>query len=154
MDEQAVNAVSVLLQDNENLKNQLTFYQNTLIYLRAKHPQLPGEEHDKYAYRLALTLNEAERNALLDASGKLRVYAMRINIQLNSIINLTKNISEESKKKLDEGYTEIETKHAPSMEKAEQFCQVVNDILNETIDIRMFLNSKNSLERVSSSKLL
>jgi hypothetical protein len=154
MDEQAVNAVSVLLQDNEQLKNQLTFYQNTLIYLKAKHPQIPSEEQDKYAYRLALSLNDAERNALLDASGKLRAYAMRINIQLNSIIALTKNISEESKTKLAEGYKEIEEKHAPGMEKAEQFVQVVNDILNETIDIRMFLNSKNSLERVSSSKLL
>lgn len=139
MDEKG-NYLTVLLNDNENLKNLLTAYLNTLVAMKAVYEKTGGETTEQYQSRLMQTVKPEERQILINITTGFRAYATRIKISINTIKG---NLPTPTLAQLEEDYEEIKSKPAPNYDVCERFVQNVNDLLMKNLNVEQIVrNSK------------
>ncbi len=139
--EQAVNYLTILLQDNENLKNMLSAYLNSILNTIASHTKEEEESNEAFAERLMKTMSQTEREQILSVISMFRAYATRANISFTSIEKKVP-VNPIMKQQLISDYKIIKTNPMPSFDNCERFVMNMNDFLGDAINLQAMLNSK------------
>jgi hypothetical protein len=130
--EDSNNYLNILLNDNEQLKNNLTVYLNTLVALKAIYSPQKEELPEQYRARLMQTVKPEERQAMLNTIMTFRAYSTRIYISMNTIKD---KINSSLLAQLGEDYKEIKLSPMPNYDSCERFVQNINNFLMVSLDI-------------------
>ena len=132
MDEKG-NYFTVLLNDNEYLKNLLTAYLNIIIDLNARYPKSSDENGEQYSVRVENLIPPEEKQGRLNTMNGFRAYATRVKISINTIKT---NLPKETLEQLEEDYNVIKTVRMPNYDYCERFVQNVNDLLMNNLNVQ------------------
>jgi hypothetical protein len=130
--EDSNNYLNILLNDNEQLKNNLTVYLNTLVALKAIYSPQKEELPEQYRARLMQTVKPEERQALLNTIMTFRAYSTRLKINVNTIKDKVNN---DLLTELNLDYEEIKLAPMPNYDSCERFVQNINNFLMVSLDI-------------------
>lgn len=139
--ENATTYITLLLQDNEQLKNILGAYLNTMLLIEAKAPRLKDEQQEVYTRRLAGLIDSNEKNTLIALANNFRSYALRCVSSINSI-QQTPTWEEKKIDLIKEKFGVIETQLLPPYSDLKIFSQEVNDLVVKNINLNLFLQSQ------------
>ena len=142
----ATSYLTIMLQDNEQLKNYLAGYLNNRLALKALHAPKPMENQEQYELRLAKEITDQERQGLINVTSLFRGYATRMETNINSLI---RRINKEGEIKLDEvmlkeieeDFAIIENTAAPEYKACKRFVQNINNFLEDNIDVGQVLGA-------------
>jgi hypothetical protein len=139
--------LTILLQDNEQLKNLLSGYLNSILNLMAKYPKkYPEDTPDAWAKELEKQVTPDEILNRMNTISYFRAYATRVYISLGSL-KKAETIDKETLKRVEEDYSEIKTNPKPDYNACERFVQEVNNILSEHINVSVLVDTeKRSME--------
>ncbi len=124
MTENSSSYLTIILNDNENLKNCLTTYLNVLVVMKATYSDVKTD--------LSKVINPAEKKQMVDAVSMFRAYATRIKVSINV---LKDKFPEEVAKEIDADYKMIKEEPLPIYDACERFVQNINDMLGKQLKV-------------------
>lgn len=125
MAENTVSYLTILLNDNEQLKNLLTSYLNNKLALEAEYAK-------DVKVDLSKALKPEEKRAMVEIISMFRAYATRIKISINVIKNKFPDIVYSQ---IEEDYNKIKSLPLPEYETCERFVQNINDMLGTQLQV-------------------
>ena len=132
MAENTASYLTVLLNDNENLKNWLTSYLNLEISIKAKYGDVKTD--------LTKEILPEEKKSLVDTISLFRAYATRIKVSIDVIKNkFPENITNE----IEEDYKIIKSAPLPAYDVCERYVQNINNELNKQLKVASTFTSQN-----------
>lgn len=121
--QEANTYLNLLLEDNENLTNNYTVYNNLMIKIKFKYKN--SKQHE-------VIVSEAEKQLLNQYIDNFRSYATRIKIKFKSVETKI-GITQKESKAFFKAHKKINDSPLPDTKDCELFVQIVNDILAEKI---------------------
>lgn len=143
----ASSYLSVLLNDIEQLKNNLAAYNNVLLTLQSKYQAINDEE------KLGKSMNEQERQVLLQTIGLFRAYTTRTYIAFNSVKSKFASLSQAKNEAITKNYKIITSVSVPEYEVANDFVQDVSDLFVAEINIQSLINTANKTQTLAESSV-
>ena len=140
----ATSYLTIMLQDNEQLKNYLAGYLNNRLALKALHAPKPMENQEQYELRLAKEITDQERQGLINVTSLFRGYATRMETNINSLIRRIKKeeeikLDQEMLNQIEEDFKIIENNSAPDYVACKRFVQNINNFLEDNINVAQVL---------------
>ena len=124
MAENVSSYLTVLLSDNENLKNWLTNYLNVKISLEATYKDSKGN--------LAELISPEEKKQMIDTIAMFRAFATRIKISINV---LKDKFLIDIKNQIEEDYKLIKESTLHNYDVCERYVQYISDMLNSQLNV-------------------
>lgn len=146
--QEAVTFLTILLQDNQNMKNQFAKYRNTRVTFNSKHQPNPNEPDDEYKKRLTQLANDQENEELIADANNFRAYLTLANINFNSIKKDMK-IKKEDLTNIESAYKHITTTLIPDIASSETYVQAINDLLAEYINVAALINAQDKASELA-----
>ena len=143
--ENALNYLGILLNDIEQSKNNLASYNNLLLILSAKYGILENPN------KLAKSMSEQERFAIINAVGMFRMYATRAFIGYTSIKSKLTPLPPEIENQINLCYTSIKSQAIPEYNESESFVQLLSNIFVDEINVQAIINTSKKSESLAQS---
>lgn len=143
--EEATNYMALLFNDNEQLKNILGAYQNSIVYIYSKYQKPDGSLS---ATEVLLQANQQEKTLLVELANTFRSYATRLMLSINSISIKTK-IKDEQLTSIKQSYDSFKNKINPSYDDLEKFSQELNNIVVEKLNIHWFIANQQKISDIT-----
>lgn len=148
--ENAVHFLTILLEDNQMLKNNQAAFLNSLVTIKAGFPKKEEETQEEYEQRWKNTSPQEINKQIIEIANNLRSYLLLVNKNFKSIIQHI-DYDKDEMKKLDETYKRIETTLIPSYDDVDFYTQTINDILQEFINVKALLNVREKIDQMSGA---
>jgi hypothetical protein len=135
--ENAINYLTILLQDIENTTNFLTAYHNLILNIKYSH----SPDGLKDWNIISRELQSEEKEQLIDKVAMFRAYATRTKIKFSSIAKYFKGDKKEKANLILDDYEEIKKNPLPNFDKCSSFVQSINDLFVDEINVQVLLNA-------------
>jgi hypothetical protein len=143
--EEATNYMGLLFNDNEQLKNLLGAYLNSIVFVFGKYQKPDGSLKPIEVINQA---NQQEKDLLIQLANNYRSYATRIILSMESISIKTK-IKDEQLKSIRDNYAAFKNIVYPGYNDMEQFAQQVNNVVVEKLNIHWFIANQQKINDVT-----
>lgn len=147
--ENALNLLTILLEDNQLMKNNQAIYLNALLTTRAKHPQKKEEKKEEYENRWKATVSQNENEEIIKLANNLRGLVILVHKNYRSIKQHL-NLPKEKEQEITKAYEHIETTLIPNYTIVDSYTQNINDILEKYINVKALLNLKQKITQLAN----
>lgn len=130
--EQANTYLTLFLQDNEQLINYLSAYNNIMLSVSSLMSCDPEEVKQN-------TLSPAQADKVMETIGFFRSYATRTYIRFESIKGML-GATKKQTELIENNYKKISTQNIPTFEICFTYVQTLNDILASNINAGSVMN--------------